>query len=299
MSITSAERLDHYLVRLGFAPSRRAARAMIERGGVRINGRRCVKSSIVAPSDSVEVAEAPAAAGIAPNPALEIEVLYSDPALIVVNKPGGLACHPIGAHEIDTVMNAVAARFPETPALGDKRLEGGLVHRLDNGTSGALIIARTADALVRLRAAIRSGAIVRRYQAIVAGRLGHSLELDRRIAHHPKNPRRMIIGDPESLERGRIGRVARTDVEPARGVGQLFTLVTVTPRTGSRHQIRVHLADAGFPILGDRLYGGPAAPGLAPGRFWLHLTELELDSPAAGRIKVAAPVPPDLRSFLS
>ena len=298
MAISSGERLDHYLVRLGFAPSRRAARAMVERGGVRINGRRCVKSSIVAPSDSVEVAEAPAATGIAPNPAFEIEVLYSDPALLVVNKPGGRACHPIGAHELGTVMNGVAARFPETAALGDKPLEGGLVHRLDNGTSGALIIARTGDAFAVLRTAIRSGAIVRRYQALIAGRLDHPLELDRRIAHHPKNPRRMTIGDPESLDRGRIGRAASTQVEPLRRVGQSFTLVTVTPRTGSRHQIRVHLTDAGFPIVGDGLYGGPVAPALAPGRFWLHLAELELDSPAAGRIKVTAPLPADLAGIL-
>ncbi|MGH7779690.1 MAG: RluA family pseudouridine synthase, partial [Candidatus Binataceae bacterium] len=270
----------------------------VERGSVRINGRRCVKGAIVAPSDTVEVYEEPVAAGVAPNPALEIEVLYSDAALIVVAKHGGIACHPIRAGESETVMNSVAARFPETATIGDKPLEGGLVHRLDNGTSGALIVARTAEAFVALRAAIRSGAIVRRYQALVAGRLDHTLDLDRRIAHHPKNPRKMTVGDPESLDRRRIGRAASTHVEPLRRVGTTMTLVTVTPGTGSRHQIRVHLAHAGFPIVGDQLYGGPEAPELAPGRFWLHLAMLALDSPASGHIKVTAPLPGDLARLI-
>ncbi|MFZ1888655.1 MAG: RluA family pseudouridine synthase [Candidatus Binataceae bacterium] len=298
MDSFASERLDHYLVRLGFAPSRRAARAIVERGNVRINGRRCVKSAIVAPSDIVEVAELPAAVPITPNPSLEPDVLYSDAAMLVVGKPGGVPCHPLRAGESETVMNGIVARFPECSALGDKPLEGGLVHRLDNGTSGALIVARTAEAFTALRAAIRSGAVVRRYQALVAGRLDHPLDLDHRIAHHPKNPRKMTIGDPESLDRGRIGRAASTHAEPLRRIGAGWTLVTVTPRTGSRHQIRVHLAEAGFPIVGDTLYGGPEAPGLAPGRFWLHLLTLVLDSPAAGPIKVTAPLPADLTTLI-
>jgi 23S rRNA pseudouridine1911/1915/1917 synthase len=295
---SASERLDHYLVRLGFAPSRRAARAIVERGNVRINGRRCVKSAIVAPSDIVEVAELPAAVPITPNPSLELDVLYSDAATLVVGKPGGVPCHPIHASESETVMNGIVARFPECAALGEKPVEGGLVHRLDNGTSGALIVARTAEAFAALRAAIRSGAVVRRYQALVAGRLDHPLDLDHRIAHHPKNPRKMTIGDPESLDRARIGRAASTHAEPLRRIGAGWTLVTVTPRTGSRHQIRVHLAEAGFPIVGDTLYGGPEAPGLAPRRFWLHLLTLVLDSPAAGPIKVTAPLPADLTTLI-
>lgn len=294
MDAPANERLDHYLVRLGFAPSRRSARAIVERGNVRINGRRCVKSAIIAPSDIVEVAELPAAIPITPDPSLGLEILYCDAAMLVVGKPGGVACHPIRAGESGTVMNGVVARFPECATLGDKPLEGGLVHRLDNGTSGALIVARTTRAFAALRTAIKSGAIVRRYQALVAGLLDHPLELDRRIAHHPKNPRKMTIGDPESLDRRRIGRAAGTHAEPLRRVGEGRTLLAVTPRSGSRHQIRVHLADAGFPIVGDALYGGPDAPELAPGRFWLHLSALALDSPAAGPIKVTAPLPADL-----
>jgi 23S rRNA pseudouridine1911/1915/1917 synthase len=172
------------------------------------------------------------------------------------------------------------------------------VHRLDNGTSGALIVARTTDALAALRAAIKSGAVVRRYQALVAGRLDRPLDLDRRIAHHPKNPRKMTIGDPESLDRRHIGRAASTHAEPIRRVGAGWTLLAVTPRTGSRHQIRVHLADGGFPIVGDTLYGGPEAPELAPGRFWLHLVALALDSPVTGPIKVTAPLPADLAKLI-
>ncbi len=132
----SKERLDHYLVRTGFAPSRRVAQELVERGLVRINGRRSKKSEVVGVEDRVEVAATNRRAVIEPNADLALEVLHQDAAVIVVNKPGGVPCHPIHAEERDTVMNAVVARFPDVATVGEKPLEGGLLHRLDNGTSG-------------------------------------------------------------------------------------------------------------------------------------------------------------------
>jgi 23S rRNA pseudouridine1911/1915/1917 synthase len=293
------ERLDRYLVRLGCAPSRRAARELIERGSVLINGRRGSKGTRVAPADRVEVAGEPAVrTAIEPDPELETDILYRDDDLIVVNKPGGRPCHPLRAGEHGTVMNAIVARFPETAVAGDKPNEGGLVHRLDNGTSGALIVARNRESFTKLRAAIRGGRVTRRYEALVAGNVARPLQLAERIAHHPKNPRKMTLGDAASARRKRGGRAAFTAVTPIRRAGA-NTLVTVMPTTGSRHQIRVHLARAGHPIVGDTLYGGPASDALAAGRFWLHLREMEFDSPRAGRVKISAPLPPELRKLLS
>ncbi|MFZ0244150.1 MAG: pseudouridine synthase, partial [Candidatus Binatus sp.] len=157
------ERLDHYLVRTGLASSRRVAQELVERGMVRINGRRSKKSEIVGVEDRVEVAAAERRAAIEPNAGLALDVLHEDAAVIVVNKPGGVPCHPIEAGERDTVMNAVVARFPDTATAGEKPLEGGLVHRLDNGTSGALLIARNRGAFEKLRDAIRAGRVARRY----------------------------------------------------------------------------------------------------------------------------------------
>jgi 23S rRNA pseudouridine1911/1915/1917 synthase len=291
------ERLDRYLVRTGLASSRRVAQQLIERGMVRINGRRSKKSEIVAAEDRVEVAARDRRAAIEPNADRALEVIHEDAAVIVVNKPGGVPCHPLHAGERDTVMNAVVARSPDTAVAGDKPLEGGLVHRLDNGTSGALLIARTPGAFAKLRDAIRAGAVARRYEALVAGALERKIQIDTPIAHHAKNARKMVAGDPSSANPKRAGRAATTLAEPIRRVGE-FTLLSVTPKTGSRHQIRVHLASVGHPIVGDTLYGGPAATTLEHGRFWLHLCEVAFDSPAVGHVKVIAPVPPDLKQLV-
>jgi len=297
------ERLDHYLVRTGLAPSRRVAQELVERGMVRINGRRSKKSEIVGAEDRVEVAasERPdrrdRTSAIEPNASLALEVIHEDAAVIVVNKPGGVPCHPLQAGERDTVMNAVVARFPDTATAGEKPLEGGLVHRLDNGTSGALLIARNRGAFEKLRDAIRAGRIARRYEALVAGSLERKTQIDAPIAHHAKNARKMVAGDPSSANPKRAGRAATTLAEPIRRVGE-FTLLSVTPKTGSRHQIRVHLASLGHPIVGDTLYGGPAIPALAHGRFWLHLCDVAFDSPAVGHVKVTAPIPQDLKKLI-
>jgi 23S rRNA pseudouridine1911/1915/1917 synthase len=291
------ERLDHYLVRTGFASSRRVAQELVERGLVRINGRRSKKSEIVGADDRIEVASTNRRAVIEPNPDLALDVVHQDASVIVVNKPGGVPCHPLNADERDTVMNAVVARFPEIAIVGEKPLEGGLVHRLDNGTSGALLIARNRGTFDKLRDAIRAGRIARRYEALVAGALERKTEIDAPIAHHAKNARKMIVGDPSSANPKRAGRAASTVVDPIRRVGD-FTLLSIAPKTGSRHQIRVHLASLGHPIVGDTLYGGPANDTLAHGRFWLHLCEVAFDSPAIGHVKVTAPIPPDLQKLL-
>jgi 23S rRNA pseudouridine1911/1915/1917 synthase len=291
------ERLDRYLVRTGLAASRRVAQEMVERGMVLINGRRSKKSEIVGAGDRVEVAAPDRRAAIEPNAGLALEVIHEDAAVIVVNKPGGVPCHPLHAGERDTVMNAVVARFPDTAGAGEKPLEGGLVHRLDNGTSGALLIARSRVAFEKLRDAIRAGRIARRYEALVAGSLEHKIQIDTPIAHHAKNARKMVAGDPSSANPKRAGRAAITLAEPIRRVGE-FTLLSVAPKTGSRHQIRVHLASLGHPIVGDTLYGGPAIATLAHGRFWLHLCDVAFDSPAVGHVKATAPLPPDLKKLI-
>jgi 23S rRNA pseudouridine1911/1915/1917 synthase len=303
MAESPPERIDRYLVRTGAAPSRRAAAAMIAAGLVRISGHPCRKGDAVGAGDRVEVAPEDSRGGaethfIAPNPALRVAVLYADDAILIVDKPGAIPCHPLRADERGTVMNAIVARFPETAAAGDTPREGGLIHRLDNGTSGALMIARTRPAFTAMRAAIRSGKIARRYVALVAGALDAPREFAAPIAHHPKNPHRMTLGEESSPRPSRAGRTAITRVEPIRRAGA-YTVVAAIPRTGSRHQIRVHLARAGFPIVGDTLYGGPSADSLAPGRFFLHLEEIEFDSPGGGRIKVRAPMPPDLKALLA
>jgi 23S rRNA pseudouridine1911/1915/1917 synthase len=256
------------------------------------------KGESLSSGDDVAVIGPPAPAALLPNPDLKIEVLFEDASVLAVNKPGRMPCHPLRPGERDTVMNAVAAAHPETAAVGDKPNEGGLVHRLDNGTSGALLVARTGAAFTAMRSAIREGRVVRRYQALIAGRLEEPVEIATPIAHHPKNPRKMIAISSANANPHDLGaRPAATIVEPLTAY-RGFTLAAVKPRTGSRHQIRVHLASIGMPLAGDILYGGPPIAGMPPDRFWLHLMMLAFDSPAGGRVEVEAPLAPDLAAVL-
>lgn len=263
---------------------------------VLVNGRRARKGESVAAGDAVVVSGPPAHAAVVPNPDLKVDVLYEGASVLAVNKPGRLPCHPLRPGERDTLINAVAAMYPETAKVGDKPNEGGLVHRLDNGTSGALLIARTDAGFGAMRSAVREGRVARRYLALIAGRLDEPVEIAAPIAHHPKNSRKMVALTAADARAYRA-RPAATVVEPISAYGA-FTLVAVRPRTGSRHQIRVHLASIGVPLAGDILYGGPAINGMPPDRFWLHLESLGFDSPD-GHAEARAPLAADLVGVLN
>jgi len=251
---------------------------------------------MVAAGDAVRISELPQATALQPNPRLKIETLYEDESVLVVNKPGLVPCHPLEQGEHDTVINAVVAAYPEVAEVGDKPLEGGLVHRLDNGTSGALIIARTPDALAAMRTAIRRGDVLRQYLALCAGHLAEEVEITSPIAHHPKNRRKMVTL-PVNAAALQGARHAATLVQPLqRYYG--FSLVAARPRTGRRHQVRVHLASIGHPLAGDALYGGAEVVELPPGRFWLHLSEVGFESRSSGYVTVRAPLPADLDAVL-
>jgi 23S rRNA pseudouridine1911/1915/1917 synthase len=293
MPTDGPQRLDQYLVRVGWARSRRDAREMIIGGRVRVNGKVMRKGDLMAPGDNVVLDDAPAHPALEPDPDVKLKILFEDSAVLVIDKPAPMPCHPLRPGERGTVMNGVVAAFPETRHAGDNPREGGLVHRLDNGTSGALIVARHPDVFASLRQSIRAGAILRRYQALVVGDIKQKHEIKDLIAHDPRNASRMIVPGP--LAHG--ARATYTAIEPIERFGS-FTLISARPQTGMRHQIRVHLAHLGHPIVGDSLYGGLAVEPLAGGRLWLHLAELELGSPASGPIAVRSPLPQDLQCAL-
>jgi 23S rRNA pseudouridine1911/1915/1917 synthase len=280
---------------------------------VRVNGRRQRKGALITTNDQVEVSSP--SESIAKEPVAKskvtLEILYEHADLLIVNKPALLPCHPLHAGDEPSVITLLARAYPEVAKLGARPFEGGLIHRLDNGTSGALMVARTPDALRFMREALRAERIYRRYEALITGNLHQPIELNWPIAHHRKNSARMVIvGDsPLSAAASRAERIVRapyrgtpreafTRVEPIAQSGR-FTLANVIPRTGRRHQIRIHLAANGTPIANDKLYGGPPLPPLPEGRFWLHLTELRFDSPSSKRVGVIAPRPDDLENALA
>jgi 23S rRNA pseudouridine1911/1915/1917 synthase len=277
-------------------PSRRQSRQLIESGKVTVNGRHLGKGAMIAPDDDVRISEPPPTLAAHPNANLKIETLYCDESVLIVNKPGLIPCHPLRAGEDSTVINGVIAAHPEVAQAGSNPREGGLVHRLDNGTSGALIIARTPEAFAVMRAAVRRGDIARRYLALCAGKFEEPVEIATPIAHHPKNRRKMTtLGFNMSRMSG--ARPAATLITPLRRLSG-FSLIEARPRTGCRHQVRVHLASINHPLVGDVLYGGPEIGELAPGRFWLHLSEVAFESDLSGHVNIQAPLFPDLDRVL-
>jgi 23S rRNA pseudouridine1911/1915/1917 synthase len=224
----------------------------VARGAVQVNDEPARASRTLARSDLVQV-ELPSAVApreITPHP-LTLSVVFEDDHLMVIDKPAGLVVHPAPGHWDDTLLNVLAARG--TPLSGASG-RPGIVHRLDKDTSGLLIIAKTDDAHRRLSHALAQRRVERTYAVLVWGHLGSAREIDAPIGRNPRDRKRMaVIGR---------GRPARTRVEP---VARFATcdLARAMLATGRTHQIRVHLAHVGHPVVGDAVYGGGGARRLS------------------------------------
>ncbi len=234
-----------------------------------------------------------------PEP-VPLRILHEDLHLAVVDKPPGLVTHPGAGHRDGTLVNALIHRYPEMRAVGPPG-RPGIVHRLDRGTSGVLVAARTAEAHAALTAAFARREVQKRYLALVLGRFEGERVLDRPIGRDPRHRQRFRCG-------GRNARTARTTVHE-REPFPLATLVELELHTGRTHQARVHLADAGIPVAGDTRYG-PGAPRRGGGRAGailrritrpaLHALRIGFPHPVTGiAVEVEAPVPEDLAESLA
>lgn len=289
-------RLDVLLVRRVEGMSRASARRMIQEGLVHLNGRPARKGSRLSTGDHVSLDEVPGPRDfvVIPAPELPLTVLLETPSFVIVDKPAGLPTHPLRAHERGTVANALVARYPEMQGVGYALREPGILHRLDNDTSGVLLAARSPVAFDRLRELLREGEIDKRYQALVVGALEAPLVIDFPIAPHPSDPRRVHACLEPADRRMPVARAARTHVETALGIGE-DTLVEVRATVAVRHQIRAHLAAVGHPLVGDWLYGGPTD---RLGRHFLHASRISFDDPFTGEpVSVESRLPEDLAAL--
>ncbi|HEY8430817.1 MAG TPA: RluA family pseudouridine synthase [Sandaracinaceae bacterium] len=291
-------RLDVLLVRRVEGMSRAKARRMIASGSVRVNGRRARKGDRLASGDHVVLDELPTPADFPAlaAPELPLTVRYEDAHLVIADKPAGLPSHPLRIDERETFAGALLARYPEMAGVGYARREPGILHRLDNDTSGLMLAARTAEAFEALRARLAAGAVEKRYRALVAGSSIAPGAIDAPIAPHPSDPRRVhVCLDPLDRRRAKA-RPARTEIVRVTRAGR-FALLEVRASLAVRHQIRAHLAAMGHPLAGDWLYGGPSVDGLD--RHFLHASRIAFEHPLEpATIDVSSPLPDDLAAIV-
>ena len=291
-------RLDHYLAAQPAVAAEGLTRSQVQRliaeGQASVNGAPARPAQKVRPGDLVRLkVPPPAPSGLPPQP-IPLSVAYEDETLVVVDKPPGLAVHPGPGHPDGTLVNGLLALCPDIQGLGGE-IRPGIVHRLDKDTSGLLMAAKTAQAHSALSAQLKERRVTKGYLGLAAGRVTPPQgTMDAPIGRHPRQRTRMAVTAG--------GRESRTDYRVLHqytdtGRGQsAAALLELYLHTGRTHQIRVHLAWLGHPLVGDAVYGRPS-PRLP--RHFLHAHHLAFQHPQTGEtIELRAPLPPDLQAAL-
>ena len=257
----AGERLDIVLARRVPGLSRSRVKALFEAGEVRVNRRRAKKSDLVAAGDRVTLESLPGPTDFyaTPDPALDIDVILEREGYVVVDKPAGVPSHPLREGEIGTVAGALVARYPEMRGVGYSDREPGILHRLDSDTSGLILAARDQETFDALRQQLQAGKIEKRYIARCVGIVTAPQVIDTPIASDPRDRRKVrVCYDAREVKRLRA-QPARTEVLRSE-LDTDGSRVEVRANNARRHQVRVHLASIGHPLLGDTLYGGPTLP---------------------------------------
>jgi 23S rRNA pseudouridine1911/1915/1917 synthase len=295
-------RLDQFLAHhLGW--SRARLQKLLKAGLVQVGGSSRPAAYRVRPGDAVSLTVPPPAPSVLTPEPLPLDLVFEDRDLLVVVKPPGLVVHPGAGHRDGTLLNALLAHCPDLQEIGEVS-RPGLVHRLDKDTSGLIVVAKTALAHASLVRQFQTHAIGKIYLALVWGRLPEPEgRIDRDIGRHPTARQRMSV-------QARRGKAAVTLWRVLRELPGPLTLMELSPQTGRTHQLRVHLASLGHPVLGDATYGGgvsrlaaqPQLRGLKPlvHRQLLHAWRLELTHPRTGeRLSWEAPLPEDFQVIIS
>lgn len=301
----SGDRLDKVLARLMPSVSRARLQTWIEQGAVAVNGVTVEKiRAKVAAGDEIEVMEQPSPEELAFKPiAMNLDVVYEDDEILVVNKPAGLVVHPAAGHWDDTLLNGLLARNPELKTLP----RAGIVHRLDRDTTGLMVVAKTLESQTDLIRQLQARTVKREYWAIVHGQAPEAGFIEEPIMRDPRSPMRFCVGNGPRAKEAKT-HVRCVDVGNVPGVGQTpLTVSWVACRldTGRTHQIRVHMQWAGLPLVGDPVYKGkmgklPAdCPLTIMKRQALHASRLGLVHPKTKEnMQWFVPAPQDLTELM-
>ena len=280
----SGERLDAFLARCAEGLSRSAAQKLIEEGAVRRNGKPGKKNDKLNVGDTIEY-EIPEAKPVDIQPTeMQLDIVYEDEDLLVINKPKGLVVHPAAGHQDDTLVNGLMHALGDDLSGINGELRPGIVHRIDKDTSGLLAVAKNDHAHLMLASQLKDHSMARTYEAIVCGSFREdSGTVDAPIGRHPSDRKKMCV-----TERNSKHAVTHWEVV-ARYRG--YTHIRCKLETGRTHQIRVHMAHIGHPILGDLVYGRKK-PELGQDSQCLHAGALCFQHPRDGRpVMVFAELP--------
>jgi 23S rRNA pseudouridine1911/1915/1917 synthase len=281
-------RLDQALAKLLPEHSRSRLRTWIDAQHVTVDGVAWDAKRRVAGGERIDVVPLQRAdAGIDAPEAIALDIAFEDAALIVLRKPAGLVVHPGNGNRAGTLLNALLHHHPPLAALP----RAGIVHRLDKDTSGLMVVARTPEAHTDLVRQLAARSVQRDYLAVARGDIARATIVDAPIGRHPTQRTSMAIVA--------TGKAARTHVAVIERFGPA-TLVRCTLETGRTHQIRVHLAAIGHPLVGDAAYGTGNSPGVPEFRRQaLHATQLGLVHPVSGKTMTwTAPPPDDLAALI-
>jgi 23S rRNA pseudouridine1911/1915/1917 synthase len=284
-----AGRLDAFLANAAPEVSRAQWKTLIEAGRVTVNGAACKPNRKLRAGDEL-CWSLPAAVPAELRPEdIPLDILYEDEALLVLNKPPGLVVHPAAGNETGTLVNALLFHDPAFRGVD----RAGIVHRLDKDTSGVMVVAKTNEAMDALQRQFKERRIEKRYLALVWGHPPATGRIENRIGRHPVQRKKMTV-----LKEGGREAVSRYKV-----LEQFddAALLQVQIETGRTHQIRVHMAHAGHPVVGDTVYGRARKKKLplAPKRQMLHAAGLEFNHPVTGkRLSFEAPLFDDMQRLL-
>ena len=294
-------RLDVFLASVVGGHSRSQIQRLIKDGHVRVGGREAKANQPVKSGQAIAI-DVPEPIDPLPKPeALPLPILYQDADLIVVDKPAGMVVHPAAGHDSGTLVNALLHHVDDLSGIGGEK-RPGIVHRLDRGTSGLMVVAKHDRAHEELSRQFREREVEKEYIALVWGEVMAGRRIDLAVGRDPSN-RKKMSSEPARIRRS---REAVTRIVRAEHFGRVLTLAQVAIHTGRTHQIRVHLSAIGHPVVGDPLYGGVhrRVPGDVRAvrhldRPFLHAARLAFTHPGDGRrMQFESELPDDLRRVL-
>jgi 23S rRNA pseudouridine1911/1915/1917 synthase len=300
----AGERLDQFLAHQYPDYSRAYIQKKIAQGKILINQAKTRKGHLIHKGDRIQIQEILEIKERRPSPNAQIPivVVHRDETFWVVEKPPGLPTHPVTPEETNTLANWWIAQDPKILDFAEDPLRPGIVHRLDTDTSGLILLARTPDALGSLQDQFRSRRVYKTYRALVWGHPPDSGTIDFPLAHDPKSKRRMRALQNSKDFSSLKSRPALTDYRVQRKFAD-FSLVQVHTRTGRMHQVRVHMAAIGHPLVGDKIYRSTKPKKDCPfeiSRHFLHATTLAFFHPTTQeKMEFHSLLPPDLEAIIS